>query len=136
MYAYQWANDRVREHMKAHTRATEILQKAFAITEETLTDFLRNAMIEWETYKAIVRHVELSLGIRARPNTTEILLSKRAFGVIKHLLQNHSKGEGGGLWTGIPFFVKLEERVVWEAEPLAQLSNENLRSFEGQLELL
>jgi len=133
MYSYEWAKNRVQEHLASHTRATVILREGFGLTPETLIDFLRNSMIEWETYKGLVRHVESCLGIRAKPNSTEHLNSNRAFSTIKHILQSHARGEGGGLWTGIPFFVKLGERVVWEAEPLAQLQDEDRRAFDGQL---
>ncbi len=135
MYSYNWAAERVTEHLKTHPRATEILLQGLYITRNDLVKFLMEAMVEWETWKALVRHIELGLGIRRCPASTAPISTKHAFSIMKFILDEKRGANDCGVWRGIDTFAKLKTRFVWEAAPLAQTEMPDRRDFDGQIQL-
>jgi len=91
MYSLEWAKQRQQELFACHTRATEFVMQNLTITEHMLVSFLMRGAPEWEYFKFLVRMVELSAGIRKKPNTTEHLCSERMYSAMKSVLQNKSK---------------------------------------------
>lgn len=135
MYDLNWAKARQQELFRSHTRATEFLMRYLPITTDILVKFLMQGDPEWEYFKYLIRMIELSAGIRKKPNTTERLNSERMFSTLKTVLQSTSKWTPAWELTARSSFGTLREHECVGGEATFVLDREFHDAATGQLRL-
>lgn len=134
MYNYKWAESRVHELIAVHTRASDILVSFFDVSRRDLILWLQQGSTRWEDWKFFLRMVELGMGIRTRPNTSEYLDTKQAYSILWILLKNPGKGERTRALTDISFWRTLVKHGVSAGGGRAQsIEVETTVDFDGQL---
>jgi len=127
VYAIQWAEDRIKEHYRAHARASYFLHILLDITTKVLANWLANNDPRWELYKKMANLAEKwSIGSADDPGVRHFL------GNCVKMLQSNASTASNWLLTRLKTSSKLNLRLR-ERLPSADPKKEIPGDLPGQL---